>query len=328
MQRFETLSPSTLQPFVNCLIKRGISPESYLHKHHIPVEMIDSESSKIFKRQAYGFFRDVAEHEGMAGFGFLDGDPYSIDDLGALGHATIQAATFKEGLLIFSSLLDSVAEGNHLWLEEGPELTWLWCRTYGLERIDYVPDHTTILVLIALLRTVAGPDWQPPQIHFYTEPVKGIERFLGFDETRIKFLGEATGLAFPTELLAKRMDRSRPPDLTIESINDPPVTVSAKMESVITSLYKSRYLASIDLMAEIIGLSRVTLYRELAKEGTNYLQLINRVRFKIAANMLENTDLSINEIARELRYSSTSNFIRAFQRMSGFTPSKYRTLQE
>ena len=324
MNRLETFSPAALQPFVDCLVKRGIPVERYLKRHHIPLELISFEREKIFKRQAYGFFRDVAEQEGLAGFGFLDGDSYSMDDLGMLGQATLQAATFKEGLQIFSSLLASVAEGNQLGLEQGPELSWIWCRTYGLERTDYVPDHTTILVLRALVRVVAGTDWQPPLVHFYTKPLNKIEKFLGFGETRIEFLQEATGLAFPTELLARRMSRTRPYEQIIESLDEPPLTASAKLEAVIASLYKSRYPASIDLLAEIIGSSRVTLYRALAKEGTNYRLLVNRVSFKLAAELLEHSNLRINDIARELGYSSTSSFIRAFQRMSGLTPAAYR----
>jgi AraC-like DNA-binding protein len=328
MNRLETFSPGALQPFVNCLVKRGIPAQRYLKQHHIPLELISSEREKIFKRQAYGFFRDVAEQEGLAGFGLLDGDSYSIDDLGMLGQATLQAATFKEGLQIFSSLLASVVEGNHLWLEEGPEISWICCLTDGLERTDYVPDHSTILVLRALVRAVAGPDWQPPLVHFYTKPLMKIERFLGSDDTRIEFLQEMTGLAFPTALLAERIDRTRPHARGLEATEDPPATVSAKLEAVIASLYKSRYPASIDLFTDVIGMSRVTLYRALAKEGTNYRLLVNRVVFKLAAELLENSDLSVNEIARELGYSTTSNFIRAFQRMSGLTPSKYRTLQK
>ena len=324
MHKFETFSPSALQPFVSCLVKRGIPAERYLQRHHIPLKLIASDSGKIFKRQAYGFFRDVAEREGLAGFGFLDGDPYSIDDLGSLGLATLQAATFKEGLQIFSGRLASVAEGNHIWLEEGPELSWIWCRTSGLERTDYVPDHTSILVLRALLRLVAGPGWQPPRVHFYTNPLEKIEKFLGIDESRAEFLQEATGLAFPTELLAKRMDRIRPQARIIESMEDPPATTSAKLEAVLTSLYQSRYPVSIDLLAEMVGLSRVTLFRALAREETNYRQLVNRVGFKMAADLLENSPLSINEIGRQLNYSSTGNFIRAFQRMSGLTPAAYR----
>ncbi len=324
MNRLETFSPGALQPFVNCLVKRGIPAQRYLKRHHIPLELISSEREKIFKRQAYGFFRDVAEQEGLAGFGFLDGDPYAIDDLGMLGQATLQAATFKEGLLIFSSLLASVAEGNRMWLEQGPELSWIWCRTYGLERTDYVPDHTTILVLRALVRVVAGPEWQPPLVRFYTMPLDKIENFLGFGETNIEFLQEATGLAFPTALMARRMSRTRPHEQIIESMDDPPPTASAKLEAVIASLYKSRYPASIDLLAEIIGSSRVTLYRALTREGTNYRLLVNRVSFKMARELLEHSNLSINEIARELGYSSSSNFIRAFQRMSGLSPAVYR----
>ena len=324
MNKLETFSPSALQPFVGCLVKRGVPAERYLKRHHIPIELIDSEHGRIFKRQAYGFFRDVAQYEGLAGFGFLDGDPYSIDDLGMLGQATLQAATLKEGLLIFSRLLASVAEGNQLWLEEGPEFSWVWCRTVGLKRTDYVPDHTTILVLRALVRVGAGPDWQPTKVYFYTRPLGKIDQFLGFDQTRIKFLQEMTGLAFPTQLLAKRLDRVRYQGQIIEPMQAPPATASAKLEAVIASLYKSRYPASIELLAEIVGMSRVTLYRALAREGTNYRLLVNRVGFKLAAELLENSDLSVNDIARELGYSSTGNFIRAFQRLSGLTPAVYR----
>lgn len=191
MLKFETLNPSTLQPFVGCLVKRGIPVERYLERHHIPIELVGSEHAKVFKRQAYGFFRDVAEYEGLAGFGFLDGAPYSIHDLGSLGLATLQAVTFKEGLQIFSRRLASFAEGNHIWLEERAELSWLWCRTSGLARTDYVPDHSTILALRALTRVVAGADWQPSLVHFYTKPVEEAEKFLGLDKTRVTFLQDA-----------------------------------------------------------------------------------------------------------------------------------------
>ncbi len=328
MLRLETISPSALQPFIISLTKRGISAEKYLHRHHIPVELINSADAKIFKQQAYGFFHDVAEQERLSGFGFLNGDPYSIEDLGGLGNAILQAATFKEGLLIFSKMLPSVAEGNNVWLDEGEKISWLWCSTNGLKRTDYVPDHTTILVLKELIRVVAGPDWQPLHIYFYTKPVKEIGQFLGCDDAKIKFLQKATGLAFPTEMLANRLGRTSNITSFSETAAVFPKTTCDRLEVVLTSFYKSHYSVSIELLAEIVGLSRVTLFRALAKEGVNYRQLVNRVTFKIAADLLENKDLSINEVAQELHYSSTSNFIRAFQRMCGLTPSRYRLMQQ
>lgn len=324
MHRLETFSPSALQPFVSCLVNRGIQVKRYLQQHHIPVELISAESGKIFKRQAYGFFRDVAEYEGLAGFGFLDGDPYSIEDLGMLGQATLQATTLKDGLLTFAELLAMVAEGNHVWVEEGAELSWVWCQTYDLRRTDYVPDHTSILVLRELIRLVAGSDWQPPRVHFFTEPVTEIDRFLGFYDTRIEFLQDVTGIAFPTNMLARRLDRSRGQEVIQQNAEVLPTTTSGKIEAVLESLYQSRHPASIDLLAEMVGMSRVTLFRTLAQEGTNYRQLVNRVSFKMAVDLLENTNLSISEIARQLGYSTTGNFIRAFQKMSGLTPAIYR----
>lgn len=44
----------------------------------------------------------------------------------------------------------------------------------------------------------------------------------------------------------------------------------------------------------------------------------------IPVELLEHSTESIHDIARVLGYSTTGNFSRAFQRMSGLPPTKYR----
>ena len=74
----------------------------------------------------------------------------------------------------------------------------------------------------------------------------------------------------------------------------------------------------------MLGTNRLRLYRSLREEGTSYRQIIERVRYKLAVDLLANSTESILDIARLLGYSTTGNFTRAFQRMSGLPPTKYR----
>jgi AraC-like DNA-binding protein len=50
----------------------------------------------------------------------------------------------------------------------------------------------------------------------------------------------------------------------------------------------------------------------------------NEIRFEIACELLQGTDMALSQIAAVLRYSELSAFTRAFRRWSGLTPSAWR----
>jgi AraC-like DNA-binding protein len=81
---------------------------------------------------------------------------------------------------------------------------------------------------------------------------------------------------------------------------------------------------SIEVAAEMAGMSSRTLQRRLAKEGLTYKGLLDQLRFLHALTMAEGSDASIGEIARLLGYSATPHFSRAFRRWTGTT---FRTLR-
>jgi AraC-like DNA-binding protein len=51
----------------------------------------------------------------------------------------------------------------------------------------------------------------------------------------------------------------------------------------------------------------------------------NQIRFEIARELLENTDMALSQVAAVLRYSELSAFTRAFRRWSGQSPSTWRS---
>ncbi|WP_245435358.1 helix-turn-helix domain-containing protein [Microvirga calopogonii] len=77
-------------------------------------------------------------------------------------------------------------------------------------------------------------------------------------------------------------------------------------------------------VARLFSMHRRTMSRHLRTEGLAFRQVANEVRFEIACELLENTDMAVNQIAAVLRYSELSAFTRAFRRWAGQTPSAWR----
>ena len=69
---------------------------------------------------------------------------------------------------------------------------------------------------------------------------------------------------------------------------------------------------------------RRTLTRRLSGAGISFRAITNQTRFEIARQLLEETDISLGQIAAALGYSEASAFTRAFGRWSGQTPSAWR----
>ncbi|KLK93531.1 AraC family transcriptional regulator [Microvirga vignae] len=77
-------------------------------------------------------------------------------------------------------------------------------------------------------------------------------------------------------------------------------------------------------IARLFSMHRRTLNRYLRTEGHAFRQVANEIRFEIACELLQNTDMGLGQIATVLRYSEPSAFTRAFRRWSGQPPSAWR----
>ena len=158
MDPIDICEASALQPFVGCLERRGIGADRYLECQGIPPELVAAGRGKIFKRKAWDFLADVSKREGIETLGVLDGDAFSCDELGALGHSLQQAVTLQDAIDTFRRLVTTFAEGNTVWIERGPEISWLCSRTSRLDPAAHVPNDFSLLVLVALVRMVAALD--------------------------------------------------------------------------------------------------------------------------------------------------------------------------
>ena len=77
-------------------------------------------------------------------------------------------------------------------------------------------------------------------------------------------------------------------------------------------------------IAQLLHISDRTLKRRLRQKGVTFLQLLNEVRQRDSLNLLQTTQLNIDDIARRVGYSTSTNFSRAFRQWTGKTPGHCR----
>ena len=89
-----------------------------------------------------------------------------------------------------------------------------------------------------------------------------------------------------------------------------------------------QYISDSDLNADalcrIVGMSRAILYRKVvAATGLSPARYIQTVRLNMAAKMLENSDMSVTDIAIATGFSSIVHFSSSFKKKYGVSPTQY-----
>jgi len=79
-----------------------------------------------------------------------------------------------------------------------------------------------------------------------------------------------------------------------------------------------------ETVAKTLAVSRRTLSRRLADEGTSFREILDDVRREFACALLQDRGLSVADVAFFLAYSEPAAFNRAFQRWTGKTPGAFR----
>jgi len=208
-------------------------------------------------------------------------------------------------------------EGDLVWIEESaPPL---------------IPDCPGVVLydvmgMIQVVRLAVGEDWKPPVISLSCSRRAEIETAPELNPSRILFRQASRGIAVPRRLLPmpvvfpagkQSVAGEIPGDLT--SLIDFPSQLQKAL-----SPYLSEASLSIGYVARSLDISVRTLQRCLAGANTSWSRVLERARFLKAQELLQESDLKIEEIAWEVGYSHSSTFCQSFRRLAGLSPSECR----
>jgi AraC-like DNA-binding protein len=122
-----------------------------------------------------------------------------------------------------------------------------------------------------------------------------------------------------SQIVRRRLDKA-----LAESAQPASTSMSARVRRMLTDDLGQTKLTA-ESVAKTLAMSRRTLTRRLAEEGTSFREVLDEVRADLARALLQDRSLSIADVAFFLQYSEPTAFHRSFRRWTGQTPQQYRS---
>ncbi|MGB5815458.1 MAG: helix-turn-helix domain-containing protein, partial [Thermoanaerobaculia bacterium] len=77
-------------------------------------------------------------------------------------------------------------------------------------------------------------------------------------------------------------------------------------------------------VAPLMDISVRTMARRLVDHGLNYQSVIDKVRFNLARELLQEATVTVGDVAIATGFSDSTHFARMFRRTGGLSPLEYR----
>lgn len=264
-------------------------------------------------------------------FGLRLGSRINIPSQGILGYALMTSSTIGAALKLLvrynRTILPSIKielrleDGKLKILAQAAQLPHELQRFYSDVLYAAIINSGRILIGTRTINFRLELDYEAPydgelyrQIFGRNIQFNATRRALSFDEEN---LGVAISMANPVaqDIFRRECDR-------LSSRDGHRGMVSERVQEVL--LQAGSEFPTGAAVAQQLHMSESTLQRRLAKEGSRYQQLLDRVRYRLANEYLVGTTLPVTEIACLLGFSDATNFRRSFKRWSNTTPSVIR----
>lgn len=324
-----------LNLFVDVLKKSGSYDEGNLRQFNLPSMLAERPDIYIPLNTALSFMHAEICNSGMKDLGQRAASRLKVSDFDAgLRDALSHTHSLQTALQTFCKL------AGH---EQSPTRYWMVQEQNQMRVSSILDAHPyykryecgewfQCMSVITIIREYAGDDWYPTTINFRSELEASEHLRQTFPNTRFNTGKAETSVTFPISLFnlasAKHYKpnkiKAMPACKTAES-NKIAADFPASLQLVLQAYLVDGY-PEIKLAAKIAGCSVRTLQRRLEKFGLSYTNIVLQARLKVATNMLKEPATKVIDAAYAVGYEDPSHFARAFKRLIGVTPQKYRTL--
>ncbi len=308
----------------------GADPVEVLAEVGIDIDLFDDPNNRISFLARGRMMAHCAKRTGCPHFGLLVGQRAGLHSLGRMGLLAKYSPNVELALGSLIRYLHLHVRGATTALSVDSGLAVFEYQIYqaGALGNDQVGEGA-VAAAFNILRDLCGDDWKPIEVRFAHRKPDDVTLFRQFFGVPLRFDSEQYAVVFSEDWLNQRLSETSPELLRLlqQEIDRLDVREEDSFVDQVRTLLRTTLVSghsSADQVAELFSMHRRTLNRRLNAYGTSFQKLADEVRFEIARQSLEDTDLDIIQIAMLLGYSNASAFTRAFRRWSSTTPARWR----
>jgi AraC-like DNA-binding protein len=264
-------------------------------------------------------------------FGLLVGMQFTLTNFGPLGDLLRNSVTVGEAI---SHLLrhlhwhDKAAAPLLLAQQDQNVLlgySLYHNRTSGIAQIY----DAAVAIAFRILQELCGRSWRPHHVQLMHRRPHDEAAYRQLFRARVQFDAQLSGVVFSPIVLGRLIESANPVihERLVQSFEAlerlEPLSCRERVESVLHQVLWSGDF-SLEAVAYVLGTKERTLRRWLADEGESFRQILMDTRGEIAAQLLENSNLPVANIAAALRYDDPTAFTRAFKNWAGVSPAAWR----
>jgi AraC-like DNA-binding protein len=315
------------------LRRRGIDPDEVLRASDLPRERIADLREYITFDELERFVSNAVEQTNDPGLGLAVGANAPETTLQMVGHLMRAHRTMREASAAWSRYSVLLTDAWRFRLLEEGELALFVCEPPMVHQFTRFFVDLTLTMAFRMGSNFALDGTELREVRVQHRPPSYAARYQELFNCQVRFEQEHNALVFARELLDRPQLHA---DEAVRTVLHETVErflreryASPLHERIRSLLQAPDDVATIDAatIARRLGVSRRSLRRRLAAEGTSFPALLDEARCRLACRALRLPGASVKEVSDLLHFSEPSAFHRAFKRWTGHTPAEYARLQ-
>jgi AraC-like DNA-binding protein len=254
--------------------------------------------------------------------------------LGVMGYAWLTSSTLRKAFERMSRYQKLLADEGFIHLEDTEDFlrVVLDFRSYNLRDPD-LREQMRLANAVKLCRMNYGDSFKPDKVFFMQEEPAKAASYYAFFRCELVFGAEMSELLINAETADRPLPGYNP---QLEVLLEQQIVeylaklnksdIAGRTKSMIFNQLPSGHVAIEEIAAKLCMSDR-TLRRRLKDSGVSFKELLAETRRELGERYIQNSSLSLTEIAFMLGFSDSSSLSRAYKGWTGQSPSEYRSSQ-
>ena len=308
-----------------------IDPGPLLRKLDIDPKLIEDPNARFSYTKIDQLWFDAVTIAGDPCFGLRAAKYWHPSQMGALGYAWLASSSMHTALNRFSRYVSILTEGATLDISETEDELSVHLNYKAISKQQPTRTDSFMAMLLAMCRANCGENFHPVSISLTHPEPEDSSEFYALFECSIHFNALENRFNLSKKLADQHLISSNP---RLAQLNDQIIieTLAKLDKSHVIERVKVEILNQLpsgnvtdESIAEALYMSQRSFQRKLHKEGVTFKLLLNELRSELATKYLQDSNLSLLEVAFMLGFGEYSSFSRAFKRWTGVSPSTYRS---